>query len=644
MKKTKKIAIYSIISLTVLFGLFFILRGPILSWYIDKKIKQFNIEYSAQLKLGKHEFVGLSGIKISDLSLKEKSNDTLLTIKDCYVKVNIFKSIFGGVNIGNIELNQPQFSFISDSTHNNYNFLLKNKKTKEDTIHQKNYAEYFNSIISKVFDKLPSTFDIKNLKVLFSVNKYKIQLSSDNFSMLNEKFNALFLVEEDSLKEQLELTGSYDKEDKTGDFNLKSIGNDTLFIPYIKHKYQLTVGFSELTGSMNTYNKTNDNSEITGVFSSKNFICHHWRISPDNIEISKVKLNYSLLFGEKSITLDSTSIVEFNKLKFRLFSEYINDTSKKIKFFIPKLSFKADDFFSSLPKGLFSTLEGIKTSGDLSFFFNFDLDLAQIDSLKFKSELAANDLKINSMGRVNFKYVNDTFTYNAYDKGVLIRKIIIGPSNPNYRSLAEIPDILKYSVINSEDGWFFGHRGFLPDAIRESLIADIKVRRFVRGGSTISMQLVKNLFLNRNKNISRKVEEMLITWLIENNRWISKERMIEIYLNIIEWGPGIYGANEAAKFYFDKDVSKLTLAESIYLASIIPRPKLFKYSFDETGMLKEYIVNYYQRMADKMLKKEYISQSQYDELKTEVTIKGPAKYLLRTDSLKPDSIVFIKNY
>lgn len=131
---------------------------------------------------------------------------------------------------------------------------------------------------------------------------------------------------------------------------------------------------------------------------------------------------------------------------------------------------------------------------------------------------------------------------------------------------------MQYAVLTSEDPSFFYHRGFIPDAFKESMIENIKAKRFVRGGSTISMQLVKNVFLSREKTISRKLQEMLIVWLIENKGLVSKERMFEIYLNAIEWGHGIYGIKEASQFYFSKLPSQLNLAESIFLASIIPDP------------------------------------------------------------------------
>jgi membrane peptidoglycan carboxypeptidase len=201
---------------------------------------------------------------------------------------------------------------------------------------------------------------------------------------------------------------------------------------------------------------------------------------------------------------------------------------------------------------------------------------------------------------------------------------MVGPENPNFRSLDQIPDYLKYAIMTSEDGAFYYHHGFIPDAIRESIITNLKQKRFARGGSTISMQLVKNVFLNRNKTITRKLEEMLITWLIEYERLVSKDRMLEVYLNVIETGPGVYGMTEAARYYFNKEVKNLTLAESIFLASIVPRPKAFKYSFTEEGKLQPYLENYYSLVSSKMLAKGWITPEDYDALEPLVILSGPA--------------------
>jgi membrane peptidoglycan carboxypeptidase len=181
------------------------------------------------------------------------------------------------------------------------------------------------------------------------------------------------------------------------------------------------------------------------------------------------------------------------------------------------------------------------------------------------------------------------------------------------------------------------------DAFRESIITNIKERKFARGGSTISMQLVKNVFLNRNKTITRKFEEALLVWLIENLGLSTKERMFEVYLNIIEWGPFIYGASEAARFYFNKDAAKLNLAESIFLASIIPRPKWFRYSFNDNGHLRESQYGYFSLLSEKMLNRGWISQNDYENLDPgTVMLRGPARLLLnKTDTITSDSLYYM---
>ena len=154
------------------------------------------------------------------------------------------------------------------------------------------------------------------------------------------------------------------------------------------------------------------------------------------------------------------------------------------------------------------------------------------------------------------------------------------------------------------------------------------------------MQLVKNLFLTRKKTIARKLEELLIVWLIENNNLISKDRMFEIYLNVIEWGPMVYGASEASHYYFNKDISKINLAEAIYLASIVPRPKLFKYNFDKDKHLREWLAQYYKVVSQILLRKEKITQEQFDNLIPDVQLKGPAKFeLMSPDSIPKDSLL-----
>jgi len=150
---------------------------------------------------------------------------------------------------------------------------------------------------------------------------------------------------------------------------------------------------------------------------------------------------------------------------------------------------------------------------------------------------------------------------------------IVGPRNPYWTPLAQIPPALQWGVIVAEDDTFYEHNGFNFAAMRDALWDDIKERRFVRGGSTITQQLAKNLYLSREKSLSRKFKEAVITCKLE--RHLSKRRILELYLNAIEWSPGVHGVGEASQHYFHKSSEDLDFFESILLAAIIPSPRLY---------------------------------------------------------------------
>lgn len=137
----------------------------------------------------------------------------------------------------------------------------------------------------------------------------------------------------------------------------------------------------------------------------------------------------------------------------------------------------------------------------------------------------------------------------------------------------QISDHLKRAVIASEDGRFLTHNGFDFDAIEIAWKKNLKQRKWVAGGSTISQQLAKNLFLSGEKTIWRKFQEALITLMLEE--FLSKQRILELYLNIIEWGEGVFGVGAAAHHYFNVPASSLTPKQAAWLAAMIPSPRFY---------------------------------------------------------------------
>jgi monofunctional biosynthetic peptidoglycan transglycosylase len=132
---------------------------------------------------------------------------------------------------------------------------------------------------------------------------------------------------------------------------------------------------------------------------------------------------------------------------------------------------------------------------------------------------------------------------------------------------------LKRALIVAEDSRFTLHRGFDWDGIRHAAKNNLRRGRIVAGGSTISQQLAKNLFLSPRKTLWRKADEAAITLMIEST-W-SKRRILEVYLNVIEWGDGVFGAEAAAHHYFGVGAARLTPAQAARLAGMVPRPRFF---------------------------------------------------------------------
>jgi len=132
---------------------------------------------------------------------------------------------------------------------------------------------------------------------------------------------------------------------------------------------------------------------------------------------------------------------------------------------------------------------------------------------------------------------------------------------------------LKRALIAAEDANFLEHEGFDWEAIEKAYEKNLKKGRFVAGGSTISQQLAKNLFLSGRRSMARKLQEALITVMIETV--MSKRRIFEIYLNVIEWGNGVFGAEAASRHYFRKGANRLSAWEAARMAAMVPNPRFY---------------------------------------------------------------------
>ena len=155
-----------------------------------------------------------------------------------------------------------------------------------------------------------------------------------------------------------------------------------------------------------------------------------------------------------------------------------------------------------------------------------------------------------------------------------------------YVPLHHMSKWLPRAIMTTEDNSFFGHDGFNWFALEESVEDNVDAGGFVRGGSTVSMQLVKNVFLSFDKVLARKIREAFLVWLMEEVVDVPKARILEMYFNIIEFGPGIFGIHDASVHYFGKRPDELTLSEVLWLVSIVPNPKEY-HRYYERGKITD---------------------------------------------------------
>ena len=169
---------------------------------------------------------------------------------------------------------------------------------------------------------------------------------------------------------------------------------------------------------------------------------------------------------------------------------------------------------------------------------------------------------------------------------------------------------LLYAIVMSEDGQFFSHKGINWDALISAIGENIKRRELSYGASTISQQVSKNVYMRSNsKSLSRKLSELFTTRELEKH--LSKNEILELYLNVAEFGPDIYGVKHASKYYFGKSPAEINAAEGAFLAIMLPSPRKYHYSIFQNKHLAARHKRKLRRIFSDMLYKEYISPSQY---------------------------------
>ncbi len=313
---------------------------------------------------------------------------------------------------------------------------------------------------------------------------------------------------------------------------------------------------------------------ITGDFMVKKVGFDWWRLAPRPID----DLSAS---GKVAITAqnDGTLKADFTELtvgqaKAHLLLEATSVNDKPVvhvRAEMPKQD--CGGVAKSIPSAMLATIGSVEAKGEVSWLV--DLTVPLLNAYKADLQLALDDTtcEVTNFGNVKVEDLAQDFSRPVNENGTLLDDVQVGPSSGQWVPLAELKPWTPWSMIATEDGRFYKHRGIAPGLVLRAIRMDLDYGRFVYGGSTITQQLVKNIFLTRAKNLSRKFEELLIVWQMERKLPNAKDRILELYINFIEFGPKLYGIQRAAQTYFGKDARLLTPLESAFLAANKPCPR-----------------------------------------------------------------------
>ncbi len=641
-RKQKTVAFLKILSLILLvftIGII-VFRDSLLKQLIAKTSSKMEEEYNSQFTIKKAAFEGLSGINFTDITLVPKNADTLFHIQKLKSSVNLWHLFLGDVQLGSLEMKNGKVQLIKKGNVKNYAAFLK-KNDEETSDSKKDYAAWTYRIISKILNLVPTDMKIENLTFKLDDNGKKTTIDIQKLMLLNKELETAIHIQTNTFAQRWKIKGFADPRNKKADIRFFNIDSGAIKVPYIDERFHLISSFDSIRLNIENIDRSGGELHIDGFTSIANLKINHPKIANKDVIIKNARFDYRFLLGSDLISIDSSSIIRLNKIKLHPYVAYETeeDTIYKLKVAIPKMN--AQDFINSLPKGLFTHFEGMQAEGNFDYNLNFKFNKNKPNQVVFESRLKKEKLRITKYGEANLNKLNGEFVYRAIIKNVLQRPILVGAANPNFTPLDQISPYLKNCVLTTEDPSFFSHHGFINEAFKQSIAKNIRTRKFSRGASTISMQLIKNVFLTREKTLSRKLEEILLVYLLENNHITSKERMLEVYFNIIEWGPDVYGIGEASQYYFQKTPVELTFNECLFLARIIPSPKKFMYQFNDEGKLKEFAQKQESFLTNIMLRRGLLQADDTIYKTQPLLISGAAKSLIKLkviDSTAVDSL------
>ena len=277
--------------------------------------------------------------------------------------------------------------------------------------------------------------------------------------------------------------------------------------------------------------------------------------------------------GQRSVTIESASLrrgaVTLEVGGSLVHPETREERRYRLHLKMPKV--RCQDFLAAIPAELAPSLQGFELKGDFEFEISADIDFKDLDALTLTARLNPDTCKpVKVPELVSASRLTGPLVHRVVMRDGSEREVDVREGSESFTALDQISPYMIAAVMTTEDGGFWKHKGFITSQFRAALRRNLEAGKIRLGASTITMQMVKNVLLSHERTLSRKLQEVFLTWYVEQA--LTKQRIMELYLNVIEFGPGVYGVTRAASHYFGKAPLDLTPPEAAYLALMLPSP------------------------------------------------------------------------
>ena len=367
--------------------------------------------------------------------------------------------------------------------------------------------------------------------------------------------------------------------------------------------YNTEVG--TLSAELELAASSSDQVSIEGSLRLRKLALAHERIAPEPIE------NINIDIGGKGVWHPDERLLQIERGQIRMGKTPVlieGELERTTEHYRVDLTARlpptsCNDVVGAIPQDVLGSLARFEWSGNWSALTHISLDSRELEATALSIRVRNLCQFESTPNWVRVERFQEPFRHRAVEPDETVFEMRTGPGTEYWVAFADISPFMPAAVISHEDGGFYDHGGFAPWAIRDALVRNLQEGRYVVGASTISMQLAKNLYLQREKTIARKVQEVILTWWLENA--LNKDEILELYLNVIEYGPSVYGLRHAAAYYFGREPIELSPAEAAFLACMLPSPKRYHVSY-ERGALTRSMKNRMRRLLEHMAKRERI--------------------------------------